>query len=189
MALSIDFNICLDTACSEFNFTETTGLYSATNTGGWGTPNADIGDIVTALLQVTGPDGTPYTINLLTESFPSSNSSFSYEFLTSVVGDYEDGAWQFLLYYVDDSGTVYQKKHNYLFYCNTACCVETMLANIEVGECDNCNDIAKIDTYLKVKVFLDTLKYAAKCYQVSNFTSIKSILDKLCVNSGCRSCN
>lgn len=190
MALAINFDICIDSSCSTFTLTELTGLYSATNTGGWGTPNPATGTITSAVIQVTSPSGSITTINLITNGFPSSNTSFSYDITNSALGTtstLEDGAWKFFLFYSDGSND-YQKVHNYLFYCNTACCVNKMLNNIEIEECDCCNNSKSIKDYLKAKVFLDVLKNAAKCFQVDNFTSIKKILDKICVNVGCKTC-
>lgn len=187
--LTIDFNICLESGCETFTFTETTGAYSATNLTGWGAPNALTSSITTAVLQVTAPSGAMSTINLLTEGFPSSNPSFSYDFAASVVDTYEDGKWEFLLFYDDGAGNTYMKKYVRLFYCTTKCCVDTMLAALEADDCDcNTKNSAAMTNYLKAIIFLEMLKNAAKCYQVDNFTSIKAILDKLCANSGCQTC-
>lgn len=183
MALSINFSVCVNSACDVFTFTETTGAYSATNTGGWGAPNPTTGTITTAVLQVTAPSGTITNINLIPESFPSSNPSFSYD-INSLT--YADGKWEFLLYYYDGS-EYYMKRHTYYFYCTTKCCVETMLANLNLEECDCCND-KNMDNYLYVSTLLDGLILAAKCQQEDNFTSIKTVLDKLCANSGCNTC-
>lgn len=188
MALGIDFNVCLNNACATFTFSELTGAYSATNTTGWGAPNPAIGTITAAILNVTSPSGIITSINLLAQSFPSSNPSFEYDFTTISVGGYEDGDWSFLLYYTDGSNT-YLKKHNYLFYCNSKCCVEKLLAKVKVTDCDCCKADEITDTYLKARVFLDKLKNAAECYQVDNFDEIKEILDKLCANEDCDSCN
>lgn len=192
MAISLNFDICLNNACDTLTITETTGAYSATNTGGWGSPNATTGSITTALLQVTPPTGGPYTIDLLTEGFPSSNPSFEYDIPNSSIGSpttIADGKWTFFLYYTDGTN-VYQKVRNYLFYCNTECCVQELLADIEVSDCDCCKqeDIDKINNYTKAKTFLEALKNAARCFQVSNFESIQSVLTKLCKNSNCKNC-
>lgn len=192
MATVTDFEICLDNACDTLTLTELTGAYSATNTTGWGAPNATTGSITTALLQVTSPSGVVSTINILSSGFPSSNPSFSYDIpngsLNSIT-NVEDGHWTFFLYYTDGVNT-YQKVKNYLFYCNTECCVQELLADIEVTDCDCCkqDDLNKINNYIKAKTFLDSLKNAARCFQVANFTSIQAVLAKLCRNSSCKNC-
>lgn len=187
MAVSIDFNICMNSACDTFTFTETTGAYSASNTTGWGAPNALTSSVTTAVLQATSPSGTVTTFNLLTHSFPSDNYSYQYDILASLLGGYEDGKWDFLLYYTDGNDT-YMKRHVYYFFCTTKCCVATMLADLVIDDCE-CKISEQAERYLKAKIMLDALAEAARCQQESNFNSIKTILDKLCANSGCKTCN
>lgn len=192
MALEINFEICLDNACDTLTLTELTGVYSATNLTGFGAPNAATTDITVAILQVTSPSGTISTINLLSpvSGLPSSNPSFDYTILNGDLGNItnvEDGHWQFLLYYRTAANVVYQKVKNYLFYCNTECCVQELLADVDIT-CDSCDNEDKIKNYTKAKTFLEGLKNASRCYQVSNFTSIQTILERLCRNSTCKSC-
>lgn len=192
MAVSIDFDICINNSCDTLTLTETTGAYSATNTGGWGSPNATTGSITTALLQVTSPSGGVYTINILSAGLPSSNPSFDYDIANSSLGNItsiEDGKWTFFLYYTDGT-TIYQRVKNFFFYCNSECCVQQLLANIEIEDCNCCEQEQKdkIDNYIKAKTFLEALKNAARCNQESNFDSIQEILAKLCRNSNCNSC-
>lgn len=187
MAVSIDFNICINSPCDTFTLTEITGAYSASNTTGWGAPNALTSSVTTAVLQATSPSGTVTTFNLLTHSFPSDNYSYQYDILASLLGGYEDGKWDFLLYYTDGVNT-YQKRHVYYFYCTTKCCVDTMLANMEILDCEDCKN-EQISDFMYAKFLLEGLKYAASCQQENNFNSIKSVLDKLCANSGCKTCN
>jgi hypothetical protein len=63
-----------------------------------------------------------------------------------------------------------------------------MLADITVEDCDCCNQDDKIKNYTLAKTFLESLKNAARCYQVSNFDSIKEVLDDLCNNTDCTTC-
>lgn len=192
MATIVNFDVCLDKACDTFTLTELTGVYSSTNTGGWGAPNALTSDITVAILQVTSPGGSVYTINLLSpvSGFPSANPSFDYDLLPGDLGgmtNAADGHWQFFLYYRTAAGTVYQKTKNYLFYCNSECCVQELLADIDIS-CDSCDNDDKIENYTKASAFLAGLKNAARCFQTSNFDSIQAILTKLCKNSTCKSC-
>ncbi len=192
MAVSLDFDVCVNNSCDTLTITETTGAYSATNLTGWGAPNATTASITSAYLQITDPSGGVYTLNILSSGFPSSNPSFEYDIPNGSIGSpssIEDGNWKFFLYYTDGT-TTYQKVRNYLFYCNTECCVQELLADIEVTDCDCCKqeDIDKINNYTKAKTFLEALKNAARCFQVSNFESIQAVLTKLCRNSTCKNC-
>lgn len=197
MANVIDFDICISNSCKAMNFTELTGAYSATNTGGWGSPNLALGTVTTALLQITDPGNSVYTIDLLaTGDFPTDNTSLEYSIDFNDIGlgtgTVTDGQWKFL-YYVVASGAVgpetFMATHNFLFYCNSQCCVTDMLAGIEADDCDcNIENTKRIDNYRKAKTFLASLIHAARCYQVTKFENIKSIVDKLCQNSGCETC-
>lgn len=192
---TLDFDICIDASCSTMTFTELTGAYSASNTGGWGTPNVDTTDATVAILQITTPSGGIYTLDLFAQGFPVTNTSLEYTIPLTSLGlttNIPDGNWSFLYYVTgSDGGTpfTYQAKKNFLFYCNSECCVNKLLADVNPEACDCDEDNEKlIDNYLKATVFLDSLKNAARCYQVTLFTTIKSIIDKLCANSGCTTC-
>lgn len=197
MALEIDFDICISNSCKAMTFTELTGAFSATNATGWGAPNPITSTITTALLQITDPGNSIYTIDLLAQGFPTSNSNLEYSIPFSSIGlgtgTVTDGQWKFLYYIVDTadptSAVTYMAAHNFLFYCNSQCCVTNMLADIDADDCDcNIENTRRIDNYRKAKTFLASLIHAARCYQVTKFNNIKSIVDKLCQNSGCETC-
>lgn len=60
MALSLGINVTQSSNRENFVFTETTGEYSASNTGGWGAPNPAYTDALTAVLSISkrNTDGT-----------------------------------------------------------------------------------------------------------------------------------
>ena len=66
MALELKIKVTLDRDNKRFILTETTGNYSATNPGGWGSPNISRSTIESAIFYVTFPDGTVESINALT---------------------------------------------------------------------------------------------------------------------------
>ena len=97
MALNLNFDVCVINDCSEVKFTETTGIYSATNLGGYGTPNIATTDAVSCQLDVTSPNGVLVTINMITAGFPSSNTSLSRVLTQTMmaVTSITDGEWIF----------------------------------------------------------------------------------------------
>jgi len=191
MALQLNFSACVINGCTQIQFKETTGYYSAANTGGWGTPNSELTDVLTATLSVT-PYGstTTYVIDLLaTTLFPTDNSSFTYDIPLSDIGSptsIVDGQWLFV-YTVDDGTTVYTKSIYKYFFCNTECCVTDMLAALDLS-CDCCKETSDYKNYILAWTQLQSLKKAAACGDSDNFTAIKKIIDKLCLNSGCKTC-
>ncbi len=191
MALQLNFSTCVINGCTQIQFKETTGFYSTANTGGWGTPNIDLTDAVTATLAIT-PYGstTTYTIDLLaTTLFPTDNSSFTYDIPLSDIGSLTsivDGQWLFV-YTVTDATDTYTKSIYKYFYCNVECCVTDMLAELDLS-CDCCKDSTEYKDYILAWTQLQSLKKAAACGDSDNFTAIKKIIDKLCLNSGCKTC-
>lgn len=193
MALTPTIQVCLNSACDTLTLTETTGVYNAsTNTGGYGAPNITTSDVETVLLTVIAPDDTEYEIDLTATDFPSSNDEFEYELDLADLGNrtsIEDGYWQFV-YEVVDGATTYTATKNYMFYCESECCVAKLLAKVEPDECDcDTQNLKRIENYTKARTFLASLKNAASCFNLDKFDIIKGILTKLCRNADCKTCN
>lgn len=193
MALTPKMNICLNAGCSTLTFTETTGAYDvSTNTTGYGAPNPAIGDVTQIVLNITSPDGELYIIDLTSEGFPTTDDELEYEIDMADLDDrdvIEDGYWSFTLTAVTGSGSFTGYK-SYFFYCNAECCVNKLLSAVEADECmcDEENN-KRIDRYIKVKTFLESLKNAANCYNETKFDNILTIINKLCRNADCKTCN
>jgi len=194
MALIPKIKLCLASNCSTLTFRETTGVYNATtNTGGYGTPNIDTTNIVSAVLSVVDPNGVTYTIDLFaTGDYPTTNTDLEY---TIDLGDLnrtsiEDGYWEFIYDLVDDQDDEYSGNVSYYFYCNTECCVSKLLNLIELDEC-MCNEANndRLETYTRAKALLQSLKNAAGCFDTTKFNKIKTVLQKICRNSDCKTCN
>lgn len=193
MAFSPKINICLNSGCSTLTFRETTGVYDAeTNTTGYGAPNITTGDVIQIVLNVTSPDGDIYVIDLTSEGFPTTNEDLEYEITSEDldgITTIQDGLWSFTLTTITNS-TFYVGYKSYFFYCNAECCVNKILATVEADEClcDEENN-KRIDRYIKVKTFLESLKNAANCYNETRFENILAIINKLCRNADCKTCN
>jgi hypothetical protein len=190
MALQLNFSICVINSCTQIRFQETTGFYSTANPGGWGPPNIDLNDAVTATLAITPYNSTStYNLNLLaTTLFPTNNSSFTYDIPLSSIGNPSnivDGKWLFV-YTITDGTNTYTKSIYKYFYCNSECCVTSMLPDIDT--CDCCKETSEYKNYILAWTQLQSLKKAAACGDETNFTAIKKIIDKLCLNSGCKTC-
>lgn len=197
MALVLQFNACVKTACTELTISELTGTYNAvSNLGGYGAPNATTGQVTATILTITNPNGTVYTIDLLaTTYFPTTDTLLEYVIPLSEIGGgttISDGQWTFLYTVtttIDTVVTVYQVTRSYIFTCGSECCVAELLANIDDVDC-NCQDTTdQIMDYLKAKAFLDSLKYAAFCGNTNAYAKLKNILDKMCAKTSCKTCN
>jgi len=196
MAVVLKFNACQTTGCSQLTFSDQTGAYNASyNPTGYFPP--DVVGPTAAVLEITGPDLVPYTIDLFaTTYFPIADTNFTYVIPASEIGDrtnIEDGQWTFTytVTYVlntDEEVTVSTTK-SYIFTCNSSCCVSKLKAKINVRECDSYRENNKNTmNFLKAEAFLESLKYAAFCNNLTEYNTIKNILDKLCTNTGCKTC-
>jgi len=191
MALQLSFQICQSNTCDALTFVETTGAYNAiSNPNGWGTPNATLGGVTSALLDITLANGNSYTIDLLaTTYFPTDNSTFEYELTNSDFG-YTDGGKitdQIIkfVYTVIANGTTYVQTVYKAFYCQVQCCVYSMFKDLNVT-CDACSQskTKAIDAYLLLKGLI----YSANCGNTTNFNSQLATLQKLCLGSSCQNC-
>jgi len=190
MALIPKIDLCVINDCTQIRFSENTGFYNTTNTGGYGAPNLAVGSATTAVLTITNPAGTVYTIDLFaTTIFPSNVLYTSYDIPLASIGSPSsivDGKWTFS-YAVSDGVTTYTTSIFKYFYCNSKCCVTEMLADLDLT-CDCCKESITYKNYELAWAQLETLKKASKCGDETNFTAIKKIVDKLCLNSGCKTC-
>jgi hypothetical protein len=190
MALELNIQICTS-GCSSFLFSELTGAYSTVNTTGWGAPNPEIVDAVSATLEITTPSEITYTFDLY-DDFPTTDSTQSYEVTGSVLGmsdSLTDGKYTFVYTVVteDDESvqTTYSITKQLFTICSVECCVNRMLLDIEDLNCD-CNKVAK-DKYLEAYTLLLALKHASTCGNEDTVNDLLTTINKLCT-SNCKNC-
>ncbi len=194
MALTPTINLCLANGCQVLTFKDTTGAYSVSNPTGYGTPNPEIVDFVSAVLTVIAPDETEYEIDLFADSFPTVDVDQEYEIDLDDLGSrtsIEDGYWSFIYTIVTAGAVTYTATFGAIFLCNARCCVQRILLKIDenkFGTTDKQNQ-KYINNYLKAKAILDTLTYYAYCGNLDKFDNIKLVLDKMCNNIDCTTCN
>lgn len=194
MALQLAFNVCQSSDCKELIFTETTGIYDATNNPtGWGSPNATIASAVSATLTITKPDGTVTSpINIFPSSFPTTNDDLEYTITAAALGytansKLPDGLYT-VLYTVVAGSTTYTQTKSFLFSCQIRCCVYSMAKDIAFLECTDCKDEA-IDKLLKAWALYQALLAAANCGLTAKFEELMDSLERLCLNTSCNNCS
>jgi len=190
MALRPTIQLCLTANCSTLSFTETTGVYNATtNPYGYGGPNTVITNAVSGSLIITTPDLSTYTISIP----PSNNPDLSTTIVLANVGgrtSVEDGFWNFTYTVIDNLTYPYSTSKGYYFYCQSECCVAKLLTKIDLDDC-MCNkqNTKNLDDYTKARTLLQSLKNAASCLNSANYLKAKALLEKICRNSNCKTCN
>lgn len=192
MSLQIKFDLCVINNCTQLRFSENTGFYNISNKTGWGTPNQQLTDTISATLVITNPTGASYTIDLFaTTLFPTDTYGLYYDIPLSSIGSpttITDGKWKFVYTVIDSKANTATTTIYKYFYCNSACCVTEMLANIDLT-CDCCKESDSYKDYELAWIQLESLKKAAACGDETNFEAIKKVVDKLCKNNGCKICN
>lgn len=184
MPLILKENAHVGNACRTLYFTDTTGLYSVTNIGGWnnvgGTnPNILISSVTSSNIIITLPDGVTTVTITNPVGIPSSNNTFEYAISATTVSSgstyIADGLYQ-IQYTVVSGGTTYTTgKRYFLFTCNVECCVHKMSAKIATASDCSC-DSTIIKNALYASALLKGLLANKDC---GNITAINSLLTKL----------
>ena len=208
MALVLNFKIC-NKSCTKLVFTETTGVYSPSNTGGWETPNAAIASATSATLAIYNNSNTLLTtLDLFTTGLPNPddtttthnwpNSSYSATAYNSYQGlitntdliplttdTIPDGVYTYVYTVVADEVT-YTKTKYFFNFCNVECCVDKLFAKIP--DSDTCCDSTAALKAIRANSLLLALKKAAECYQKERFARLLRILQNICTGNAC-DCN
>ena len=198
MALIPSINLCLKSNCVDLVFKETTGLYSLSNLGGYGSPNNTTGSVTSAVLVITAPDSTEYTIDMLaTTFFPTSNTLYEFIIPLSDIGSpvtVADGYWTFV-YTVTapDPNTgipaSFVATSALVVSCAANCCIANMLAQIKLNTCPTCDSLFSYEDYVKAVSLRDSMQEAANCGDAQYITDTLNILTKLCNKVKCNNCN
>lgn len=109
----LSFNICND--CEELTFTETTGIYSASNIGGYGSPNEEISFFNGELSVYNKTDSiNPLSTHIIV---PSADGSTTLPIVA-------DGIYNFVYTIkATDNSVLYQKSQYNYFYCDLKKCL------------------------------------------------------------------
>ncbi len=176
-------------------FTETTGVYSGTNTHGWGTPNPELGDATEASLTIYLPNATTLlpdsttsvVINLLAEGFPNTDNTPYIITNEDLGGEADtripDGIYQFdYLVYVDDTDA-YTASTYVLVDSNVNCCIANLAENVDATKC-GCGKAAS--KFEKASLALTAARFAMDCPNITN--AAKNLRAAIEICDGCTNC-
>lgn len=194
MALQPNFNICSAKGCNKLIFNETTGIYDADlNTGGYGTPNIAVGDVVETNIIITLPDGETSITITDPVGLPTSDDSLEYEIPYSTLNEdwttVQDGLYIIEYTIEDEEGIIYSSGTKYfLITCNLDCCVSKLFAKIATSTDCSC-DSTVIKNALYASALLEGLKASAGCGDTTAIENLITKLNKICgisdSNCGC----
>ncbi len=183
MALSPTYCSSVITNCTILKIIDDTGVYNAsTNTGGWGTPNAQGSDITEATISYKIGDGDYVDVDITTNIPDTVVGDFVAAEIT--LDGYEDG-YMTILYTLTTADATYTKKYIKIFTCNSRCCIDAMWSDIsEICDC-NCDIEEKISDALMAEGLLRAVKSAASCNVSTGVTSMLAKIKKLCDWENC----
>lgn len=183
MAISPDLTVCFKENNTLLQITETTGIYSVGNTGGYGSPNDANTSITSATILITFPDDSTQTVDVTTEI----NAS-------AVTGDYvfsdvtptytKDGVYSFLYTVVSPSGTV-TKTIFKLFIGKARCCLDKLWKEVPDKLCSECETDPYIDRLNFAEGLYTSLLALGGCYNLAGIDKVLTKLQTLCDFEDC----
>jgi hypothetical protein len=164
---------------------DTSGEYDETlNPTGWGTPNAELEDVSSAILEITYPNGT--TVEQDVTDTVREEGTFPDLYILNPIGTtFPDGIYSILYTVVMENTTVYTATSYISIDCTIACCVEKMFAELPNKMCDTCNYTEYVDNALLAEALLLAYRSACSCGDSTKANSLLVSLQKICDWSDC----
>tara|TARA_B110000259_G_scaffold165744_1_gene192802 strand:+ start:5532 stop:6086 length:555 start_codon:yes stop_codon:yes gene_type:complete len=162
--------------------TDSTGVYSATNTKGWNSPVTGV-SITAATLTITYSDGGSEEINVLSQIPDTVSGSFSF---TSIdLSSYKDGITT-ISYKLNVGTTVYKTEITQLYTCTIRNCIDKMWVKVACDTCHgNCDLVNLIDDANLAEGLYRALVSGASCCSDTCVTKILTALNNLCSWKNC----
>jgi hypothetical protein len=195
MALTLNIDVVENQYADEAVFTETTGTYNvSTNTGGWGSPNATLGTVTSAILTIKDlDDNTLGTIDFSPfSSFPTNDETVEYTIVPADMGmtdKFTSGIYIFSYDVVATEGGLEQtfNKTCYVMFSQLLrCCVDKMYAAVD-GFCTTC-DKSKLHYAVEADFYLEAARDALGCGKVNMADAHLDKVEFMCNNAQCN-CN
>ena len=192
-----NFEITQSVDGKKLYFSETTGVYSSVNTGGYGPLGEfETSDALYAYLYITDTSGTTHQLTV-SPTYPTDDSSVILTITGADLGMTAndiivDGnyVFRYYIFFVGFNGAKYAREvtKNIYLVSQVKCCVSKMFANIDATTCcDDCNPVD--NTALCAYGYYKGIIYAAECNQISKANNLLALALKLCNNSSnCNSC-
>lgn len=186
MAISPKISVCFKENSTLLQITDTTGIYSAGNTGGYGSSNDESSDITSATILITFPNASTQTVDVTSE-INASNVVGNYVFSDITPNSNTDGVYTFLYTIVSPSGTVHYTMYK-LFLGKVRCCLDKLWKQVPDKMCEECETNSFINRVLTAEGYYKSLLAMGGCYQLASITKVLTQLQTLCDFEDCN-CN
>jgi len=192
MALDLKFCASVSNDSKSLCVTDTTGVYSVSNTGGWGAPNPEIADATAASVTIAkrNNDGTYTSPEIPTQDvYPdlpnitnTEDCLLAEDFGYGTDAIYEDGIYR-VTYSVTTTGPVVTTTTKEIPIINSInCCIQKMALKVSTCEC-NCEDIEKKQRDLMF--YYRLLRGSIGCGTMDDVQNYIDKLTKMCATCGC----
>ena len=190
MALQVKAAFKVSKDGSGIRLKDVTGPYSASNTGGYGAPNAVIGDVTSSNVVITTPSGNTYTI---TAAFASdvyletsiSNVQLGFSSSSSI----EDGIYSAVFTVVTSTEGTKTYTTKFFVTWNVECCLEKAQVEESVlssSSCTcGCNNRSKTADYFYM---IWSANKAFYCGKLETAKAILAYLKTVCQTLNCTTC-
>jgi hypothetical protein len=192
--MALELKICAvpSADCSAFNLYEETGVYAVDNTGGYGTPNPDTTDALTAVIDISqrNEDGS-YTTPVTIDVFPTlpnvSNTPFLVTALAAGYGTaFPDGVYKITYTVTGQVGMTpftATVTSYFAFTCGIDCCFKKKAAKLANCNC-GCGDL---EVQLnEIAVQMQILEYEKGQNNLDAIQKSIKYITNLCDNCGCK---
>lgn len=196
MALQLKFTVENGNDCKSIIFTETTGAYNnPNNLTGWGSPNAAIADVNTAVLSIENLTTiTTYDDIVITPSSSNGETTITTEDLEISgvsIGDITlpDGLYKFTYTIVMDNETEYQQEVKSIFLCESCCKIKKLATEVNV-DCGCCNDdcAENLWKFLEAHTIFQSIIWSGACGSESKINKNIENLQEFLINIDCKNC-
>jgi hypothetical protein len=183
MAIAPTLTACFKENNTLIQITETTGAYSAGNTGGYGSPNDASTAVTSAIIVITFPNGNTQTVDV-TSQISAQVVTGNFVFTDVTPDSTADGIYAFDYTVVSPSGTVTGSLHK-LFIGKVRCCLDKLAAQLPDKICSECETNAFIDRLLFAEGLYTGLISLGGCYNTAGITKLLTKLQALCDFEDC----
>lgn len=179
MAFSPVLDVCFE-SCSILKFVDVTGLYSESNTSGYGETTGIEGsnEIESAIITVSDAEGETLFEYDVTDQFPTAMTG------DLIFTEYEysipDGDFTVTYTITHIDNTIYEYSTTLLNTCNFECCIDTLIATIPSKICANKCDTDYIDEVLTIEGLLYGYMCASQCDKATIKAEIEKRLERFC---------
>jgi len=184
MALELNFELYTRRNSTQLVFEELTGVYSSSNTSGWGSPNDSLSSVSSWVVSITTPSSTTPYVFTDPSNLPSNSNGtiiITPTQLGYTTGLISDGIYEVEYEVVTTNGT-YRKVLRFPIFSNVECCVKRMVLKLIPGCC--CSN-KYVEQYLLAKANFDSLEVNAEFGNETLFNNFLTKLQLICSYSDC----